>query len=201
MAPGRRAGGTGAARRPTRLCPRHDVCAHVTTRHGRTRGATAERVRRERADTRVAHRRAEVLPRRGVGHAGVRVAMQLSVSGRYDEWRLPVPRGSMQEVAGQPSRLVSARVFLPFCEVARRAGTVILLAFCEVAQQSGSGTCRTGRRDSCTIRCGFASTLGEPSSPSSNLRLARARRPSEPRADRSTSELRHVASRRNAGSA
>ena len=102
--------------------------------------------------------------------------MQLSVSGRYDEWRLPVPRGSMQEVSGQPSRLVFARVFLPFCEVAQRAGTVILLAFCEVARQSGSGTCRTGRRDSCTIRCGFASTLGDPSSPSSDLRLARARR-------------------------
>lgn len=69
------------------------------------------------------------------------------------------------------------------------------------AQESGSGTCGTGRRDSCTIRCGFASTLGEPSSPSSNLRLATARRPSEPRADRSALELRHVASRRNAGSA
>jgi hypothetical protein len=65
--------------------------------------------------------------------------MQLSVSGRYDEWRLPVPRGSMQEASGQPSRLVFARVFSPFCEVARRAGTVILLAFCEVARQSGSG--------------------------------------------------------------
>ena len=62
-------------------------------------------------------------------------------------------------------------------------------------------TCRTGRRDSCTIRCGFASTLGEPSSPSSDLWLASVRRPSEPRADRSPSELRHVASRRNAGSA
>ena len=37
---------------------------------------------------------------------------------------------------------------------------------------------------SCTIRCGFASTLGESGSPSSDLRLARARRPSEPRADR-----------------
>jgi hypothetical protein len=44
----------------------------------------------------------------------------------------------MQEVSGQPSRLVFARV-TPFCEVARRAGTVILLAFCEVARQSGSG--------------------------------------------------------------
>ena len=43
--------------------------------------------------------------------------------------------------------------------------------------------------------------LASPGSPSSDLRLARARRPSEPRADRSPSELRHVASRRNAGSA
>jgi hypothetical protein len=106
-------------------------------RSGAIRGATVERVRRERADTHAPPSRGVIAAWRWTRRGACRdAAVRL---GRYDEWRLPVPRGSMQEASGQPSRLVFARVFLPFCVVARRAGTVILLAFCEVARQSGSG--------------------------------------------------------------
>ena len=127
--------------------------------------------------------------------------MQLSGSGRYDEWRLPVPRGSMQEVSGQRSRSSSRGCSCPsVSRAARREGDSPRLLRSRAA--IGFGNVPDGAAglvyDQMRLRL---DPWRSPAVPAPTLGWLWARRPSEPRADRSTSELRHVASRRNAASA
>ena len=146
-----------------------------------------------------------MLPRRGVGLAALHVAVQLSLLG------------SARRVSSHRCREVLYRKTFRSAITSRlRAGVLDLLP--KARRRAGTRgepprLCPRARRNRVRERAGpgggtrvrsdVASPrpLASPAVPAPTLGWPTARRPSEPRADRSTSELRRVASRRNAVSA